>query len=166
VITNPWVILGITLAWISSITGSYFYGHSNGVDNERTKWQKQNIEDTARYNELLISTQGKYRDLENKRAVDAAKLELEAKLQIKEVTNAKDKIINDLRTGSIKLRDQYSTAKACSSGMSGTITSDDSERGSELSDQLSQFLIGEASRADQIVIKLNQCVEQLNSDRK
>lgn len=162
---NPWVILGITLAWISSITGAYFYGHSNGVDGERVKWQQQHIDDTARYNALLISTLGKYRDLENKRATDTAKLELDAKLRIKEVSNAKDKIINDLRTGTIKLRDQYATAKTCSAGVPETSTSDDTERGSELSSELSQFLVSEASRADQVVVKLNQCVEQLTADR-
>jgi len=35
---NPWILLGITLAWVSSIAGTYIYAHSDGVDDERLVW--------------------------------------------------------------------------------------------------------------------------------
>jgi len=163
---NPWILLGITLAWVSSIAGTAIYFRSQGIDSERVVWQAKQADDTARFNALLIQTQGKYRALENKRAEDAANRDLEAKKQLKEVSNVKDRIIADLRSNVISLRDPYANTKACSGGLPKTSTSELPEAGNELSKEFAEFLINEAYRADGIVIQLNSCIDQLHADRE
>ena len=163
-LANPWILLCATLFYVASIASSYWYGHSSGVNKERVVWQQKEREQETRYNALLISTQAKYRELENKRATDAA--DLSNKYQTEKKTYEKDADTRVANAG--KLRDKYARAKTCGNDLP-TIGPDPigvAEAGAELSDQSTQFLLDQAKSADNTVILLNRCIDQLKADRK
>jgi len=57
-IPNPWILLGITIAWVSSIAGTYIYAHGDGVDDERLVWtsaEMLKVKDDLKVNNILIS---------------------------------------------------------------------------------------------------------------
>jgi hypothetical protein len=67
------------------------------------------------------------------------------------------------------LRDQGTVGQTCSSGTAQAAApsgGSDGNSGGKLSEQLTTFLISEASRADQIVSQLSACQQVLIDERK
>lgn len=92
----------------------------------------------------------------------------------KEIADREDQHKSDLaavRSGAIRLRDKYANQNSsCGIRLAGTEIgpSDPGSAegsGAELSHEASEFLLGEANRADQLAARFNKCVRQLKIDR-
>lgn len=76
-----------------------------------------------------------------------------------------------VRSGALKLRDKYAKQNSsCGIRLSGTeigpsVPGPDEGGGAELSREATEFLLGEADRADQLAARFNKCVRQLKIDR-
>jgi len=68
----------------------------------------------------------------------------------------------------VRLRDPHATKQACgdSAPQAATNTNAANSGGTELSEKFASFLRSEASRADAVVLKLNYCIDTLESERK
>lgn len=77
-----------------------------------------------------------------------------------------------LRAGTLRMRDKYAKQNSsCGIRLSSTeigpsTTGFAEGGGAELSREASEFLLGEANRADQLAARFNKCVRQLKIDRE
>ena len=157
------------LVFIGALTGAYFYGHSNGVDSERVAWQAKEIKATQEADKALADAQDKVNSLQAQYANNLAVISGNYQQELKNVSATKDRTIAALRAGAIRLRDPgihytlspnpLSSSTAPASGCNGQATS-------QLSDSASEFLVSEASRADQIAIQLQACQAVIIKDRE
>ena len=157
------------LVFIGAITGAYFYGHSNGVDSERVVWQAKEIKATQEADKALADAQAKVNALQAQYANNLAVISGNYQQELKNVSATKDRTIAALRAGAIRLRDPGTHYTLDPNPLPGTSTSpgrcDGSSKG-RLSDEIGEFLVSEASRADSIVDQLAACQAVIIKDRE
>lgn len=168
--TNPWVILALVVAFVAEGLGAYFYGLDTGETKQDAKWQaRENVELNAA-NAKIIELTTKARATEAQAAIDQAAISESYEGKLKNVQDDKDKFVSDVRAGRIVLRiPQPTAAKRASGGASSqtaTSTSQcDGEARGELPREVTEFLYGEAGRADSIVEQLTACQALVRRDR-
>lgn len=160
---NPWIIVGILVAWLASLVA---IGHWQRIDGAT----KANLVCTTEKNALLaraVTAEESARKIEHDKAQELQAIgeQHEMELRVKDTVYQKD--IADLHAGNLRLRDR---AAKCSSSVvpdaSAPATRSDGETGAELSREASEFLLGEAKRADVITEQLSACQAVILSDRK
>jgi hypothetical protein len=164
-IPTPYLIIaGIVIA-IAMLSGATYVGW---------KWRDyqakaEQLDQAKIANKALDAKVKEVADLANRlrmaEHVGASKLiqaQEEKERELKNVTTEKDTIIAKLRLGLIRMRDPGTrpterAGGAITSTITGVTQVVRSERGAELSDQASEFLFGEAARANATVVELNSC---------
>jgi len=140
------------------------YGIKSYAEGERKAGYDQAV---AEYTIKVNDAVAKYRVLEKQGA--EAQAVIVAKLN-KDKVNAlakKDNTIAALRSGTLILRDPNSTAcSGTGAAVTGNTSGSVGVTGGQLSDELAQFLVTEASRADKIVLQLRAAQQLLIEDRK
>lgn len=169
-IGNPYIVLGIVIAWLGSLGWVAVWRGSEVRQMVEGKWTAAYAQQAQLYDAKLIETEGKYRAVENKRAEDARNNSMQAKMEA--IANAKryETIIAGITAGTLKLRDPYAASGNAARGVelpqAGTDTSGaDGGAGAELSAESGGFLFAKAKLSDETVILLNQCIRQLKADR-
>lgn len=84
---------------------------------------------------------------------------------LKDELSKKDIAIAKLHSGTLVLRDPGNTNSCQGSTVTSSSSGDIETSGGKLSTELSEFLISEASRADQVVVQLQACQAVLVNDR-
>lgn len=166
---NPYVIIGLIIAWGASLFGVGHWQNAEGHTEERVAWQAKDNQELAQANAKILTLEAAARDTEHRHA---AEIDSVATTYEKEKANAlakKDSVIADLRSGALRLRDPYSLAFKASGGPTGAAPASSGQRdggaGGELSVSTSEFLIGLASDADEVVKQLQACQAVVRSDR-
>lgn len=169
--TNPWVILALVVAFVAEGLGAYFYGLDTGETKQDAKWQaRENVELNAA-NAKIMELTTKARATEAQAAIDQSAISESYEGKLKNVQDDKDKFVSDVRAGRIVLRipARASAARSAGSGASSqTATSTskcDGEARGELPREVTEFLYGEAGRADSIVEQLTACQALVRRDR-
>lgn len=167
---NPYIIIGLILAYVGSIVGVGYWQRQDGAMSERDAWQK-------RENTQLIATARRIKSLED----DYRKKEQDAQVTIvaistnyqKELSNADkqhEMDITAIRNGTLRMRDpgapSLRTLGCIPTQTASPAGGRDGETGTELSNQLAEFLDSEAIRANKIVSQLGHCQEIILEDRK
>lgn len=148
---NPWVILGIVLAVLSSFSAGYYSGKQN-------EYARQQIE-IARLNQQA-------RDAEQ-RMGEVAKTYAETLRKSNDVAKAKEtKLRADIATGERKLFIPIQ-ASACPvhTPADTTVASGNTETRAELDSGIAQALVDLTSRGDQAIRNLNACIDQYEKMR-
>lgn len=98
----------------------------------------------------------------------AAQAMIQAKLNkdTKDELAKKDGVIAKLRNGTLVLRDPGNTSSGKGTTTPGSVAGSNATTGSELSGSTSEFLVSEATRANQVVFQLQACQAELVNDRK
>jgi hypothetical protein len=141
---NPWVLLGILMAVVSSFGGGYLKGSSDEVTrqqleiaalNAKARETEQNMAKVANtYAETLRKSQNAARTKETKLRADVA-------------------------SGALRLSIP-TQSPVCSTSVTAVTAGDNSgETRTELSGQVSETLIAIASEGDAAIRKLNQCIQ-------
>ena len=167
---NPWLILGIAVAWLTSLVAVGDWQNNAGHTSERTQWQARENKELTDANALIQSLQATARSKEAESAQNMATVSKNYQEILSSEGVKNEKTINDLRTGIIRLRQPDSTSQS-SSGSTTSQTSAssigcDGQAGSELSNQTAEFLYTEAARADKVVEQLAACQNVVIEDRK
>lgn len=170
-IGNPYIVLGIVIAWAASLVGVAVWRGDEVRQMVEGKWKEAYAQSAQLYDAKLIETEGKYRAVENKRAEDARNNSIQAKMEATANAKRYETIIAGITAGTLKLRDPYAASGNAAGGIrlpeAGADTSGaDGGTTGELSGRLSGFLFAQAKRADDKVILLNQCIRQLKADRE
>ena len=148
---NPWVILGVVLAVLSSFSAGHYSG-------EKSEYERQQIE-IARLNEQARETE--------QRMGEVAQTYAETLRKSNDVAKAKEtKLRTDIATGERKL---FIAVKAPTCPVhttaDTTVTSGNTETRAELDSGVAQALVDLTSRGDQAIRNLNACIDQYEKMR-
>jgi len=149
---NPWVILGIVMAVLSSFGAGYYSG-------EQSENTRQQIE-VARLNQQARETE--------QRMGEVAQTYAQTLRKANNVAKAKEtKLRTDIASGERKL---FIPVKAPECAVSATADSPapsgDTEARAELDGRTAQALVNLTSRGDQAIRDLNTCIDQYETLRK
>ena len=151
---NPWVLLGILMAVMSSFGGGYYKGKHDELTRQQLEIAALNAESRQKEQILVSAIQTQ--------ATKLQKANQDAKL-------AQQKRNSDLESGALKLRIPVKTPN-CTIPVSEstTPTSGDSggETRAELSAEAGKTLFQIAEEGDKAIIKLNACIESYNQVRE
>jgi len=141
---NPWVLLGILMAILSSFGGGYF----KGKHDENTRQQVE-----------IAALNAKARDTEQA-MVKVANTYAETLRKSQNAAKVKEtKLRADVASGALRLSIPTQSA-VCSTSVTTTTAGDNSgETRTELSGQVSETLIAIAAEGDAAIRKLNQCIQ-------
>lgn len=163
-----WQIIAIIVGVVATLGATFYLGDSYGVARANSKWQtRENTELTAKNDKILeLTAKARAREKANAEALNDISLRNQQELR-----NAKaqyDRDVAAVRAGALRLRDAAarqasggSTPGAAGAGASGR----DGGAGTELSREATEFLLGEAARADEITRQLGQCQDVVRADR-
>lgn len=173
-IIPPWAkVLGAVLLMAAVVAAIYAYGQQQfglGEKAERTAW-------LARENTALIKANARIKELEDQtrarereHAQDMAAASAKYQEDLTHEKAAKNRAVADLRSGALRLR----IPVTCPDGAGGSGSAPlgpgtagrDGEARAELSVQASEFLVGLASEADEVVHQLTACQAVVTADRK
>lgn len=167
---NPWIILGVLIAWIGSLVSVGYWQNGVGEESERVIWQGKENKEIKDANAKILELTYTARDKENKHNVALNDVSKTYQEKLTNVDIEKDKFIAGVRNGTIVLRQPATRSeKAGGSIGSETIASAsgrDGEARAELYDTTSEFLLSESARADKIVEQLNACQAVVLEDRR
>ena len=150
-IFNPYVLLGILLAVLSSFGAGYW----KGKDAEYTRQQVE----IARLNQEARETEQRMAEVANTYAQTLRKANNVAKVK-------ENKLRADIADGALKLRIPVK-APVCpvSASADSPAPSGDTETRAELDGRTSQALIDITARGDQAIRDLNTCIDQYEKVR-
>ena len=141
---NPWVILGIVMAVLSSFGGGYF----KGQHDENTRQQVE----IATLNAKARETEQNMANVVNTYAETLRKSQNAARTK-------ETKLRADVASGALRLSIP-TQSPVCSTSVTAVTAGDNSgEARTELSGQISEALIAIASEGDSAIRKLNQCIQ-------
>jgi prophage endopeptidase len=159
----------VALAWLVSVIGVGWWQNRAGVTSERLVWQKRSNVELASVNAEILRLTEKARLDERRHNDQLAAAAAFYEQEKKRALEAKDRAIADLRAGALRLRDPHATACPSSPGTAGGATTSPGERDGgapgRLSREAAEFLLGEATRANEVVHQLAACQAVVRSDR-
>ena len=170
----PWVKLLGAVLLVAAVSGAiYAYGQQQfglGEKAERTAWLTRENTTLTKANARIKELEDQARAREREHAQDMAAASAKYQEDLKHEKAAKDRVIADLRSGALRLRIPVTCPNAAGgSGTaapgSGTVGRDGETR-AELSVEASEFLVGLASEADEVVHQLTACQVVVSADRK
>jgi prophage endopeptidase len=166
---NPYVLLTLVAVWAASLFGVGRWQNDAGHIAERGVWQARANAELASANAKILQLSAEVRATEQRHASELDQVAAEYEKEKAHVAAQTDFVIAGLRAGGLRLRDPYTPAIPAGGDPAGQATPATSGgnggTGGELSEQTSEFLIGEASRADEIVKQLQACQAVVRSDR-
>lgn len=133
-----------------------------GYNAAERKWSDKYTMDLTQANADLLEVRSKLLDATNAQAeIEAAMLE-----RMRQQAEYANNIIDDLRDGNVRLREQF-RVKTCPSVSSptGSTSSSDAASTGGLSEEAVGFLIREAGRADSLAEQLKAAQEVIKQDR-
>lgn len=167
---NPYLVLGIGASWLASLVAVGYWQNDAGHTDERSAWVTRENEQLIEANHRIASLNLTYRESERKHAESIARISSGLEQEKQRETQKRDRAIADLRSDNLRLRDP-GTVNLCSDGnpTAPSLTAPgkrDGGSGAKLSTATSEFLVGLASDADEIVNQLTACQAVILSDRE
>ncbi|QKN87897.1 Rz lysis protein [Acinetobacter phage vB_AbaP_Alexa] len=147
---------------LALIAGVLHFTYTAGYDKSERVWLDKYTTELGKLNDQLIASQRK------ERAAVEKQEQIEADLLAKQKEQAANAnaIINDLRAGNVRLRDQFKIKQCASvSGTTGSAGGSDAASTGGLSEADVRFLVSEASRADQLAEQLIAAQQVITNDR-
>lgn len=152
---NPWIILGVVVAFVVAVAGAYLKGHSDGAASENLKWTAAVEQQKDEAAQLKAQLTDKVLKLERDNAALAAQKEKEDAQH----RQALDKAYDSARAAAAHaggLRDpgaRRGGSGSCPGGASAAAPGSpgsSAPAGGVLSDEAQQFLFDFAREADQL----------------
>jgi len=148
---NPWVILGIVMAVLSSFGGGYYKGKHDEHTRQQVEIAALNAK--ARETEQAMAQVAQTYGQTLRKANNAAKVK-------------EDKLRADIASGERRLFIPVKAPECAVSAAGDTATaSGDTEARAELDGRVAQALVDLTSRGDQAIRSLNTCIDQYETMR-
>lgn len=158
---NPWVILGIVLAWVASLGVVGKWQNTAGHESERVEWQARDNKQLAAANAKIVSLTAAARATEQKTNATIATMGADhaKEIEILEVRRRHDVVA--ARDGAIKLRVHGACPASPGGGAAGEVAAapgnGDGGAGIELPREITGDLLALANDADQVADQLRAC---------
>lgn len=172
-IPKPYLIIGIIVILASSHFGALMFGRNIANNAAKARLQKETEAKLVQMQSLMTENLRLSNEVRAKESAHATKLASVSKTyqeQLENVKLEKDKFLSSVRAGSTRM---YIPKSARPSGDYPTIAQVnvsasrcDASAESELPRDVTEFLYGEASRADEIVNQLQACQAVVLEDRR
>lgn len=169
----PWVkLISIAAAMVTVVVCIYGYGKEQfglGEKAERSAWQERENAALTAANTRIATLEEQARISERDHAQAMADTSAQYQKELSDERATKDRVIADLRRGALRLRIPTTdhAAGGSSAAAHGTASlGGDGEARCELSVSASEFLVGLANEADEIVRQLAACQAVIAADRK
>ena len=166
---NPWVLLGIGIAWLASLTAVGWWQNDAGHKAERLKWQQRESQELRDANQALTNLQNKYRSTEQWHAEQLASI---ASARENERINHEKRRQADVaaaRSGAVRLRFNAPTCPAADGGATPEAAAPAGERDGqargELPPEIAADLLTLANDADDVARQLGDCQAVILQDR-
>ena len=161
-------LIGVA-AWY--VEGQKRQAYSAGQQAERAAWQSLESAKLLAANKRIRALEAERAAREAAHADALAAIDREKSKEVANVEARKERFVSDVVAGRIRLFDPGARSCPRGGGDEGAAPRagagvGDGEGGGELSGPLAQFLIGEAARADKVVVRLSACQRILEEDRK
>lgn len=167
---NPWVILGVVIAWLGSVVSVGYWQNGVGKESERVLWQARENKEVTDSNDFIIRNYAVNLALERQGAQDLNKTSIDLQEKLKNEKAKNDYYVAGVRNGTIILRQPVTRSEKAGGSISSEVIASasgrDGETGAELSRETAEFLLGESERANQIVQQLTACQDVIVKDRK
>lgn len=167
---NPWVLLGIVLAWAASLGAVGYWQHEAGVTSERDTWQGKQIAELKAANAEIARLNDKARETEHQHALEINAIGVkDAKDRAALEAQHRDDLAR-VRAGTLRLRIAGACPKRPDPGPAAEARpapagGDDSTAG-ELPAAASNDLLDLTADADRNTIQLTACQAVIEADRK
>jgi hypothetical protein len=150
---NPWVLLGIVLAVLSSFGGGYWKGGNDEFAKQQMEIARLNLEARQKEQALVTAVQ--------KQATELVKANNNAKIVIQ-------KRNTDIDSGALRLRlPVKATSCPTLSATSDAPVAERSDRGTaEIQPEVAKTILAIGDEADTTVRKLNACIATYNQVRE
>lgn len=164
---NPWLILAAGVVLASASGAAFFYGHKVGADGVTVEWQKQEAATQRAQAEALTAANGKIIAAERRAAERLAAASARYQAALKEKEDEKQLAVARATTRGLWVDTINTCGDSAGDGaVAAPAPGRDGAARSRLSGEAAEFLIGEASRADQVVEQLKACQSVVLEDRK
>jgi hypothetical protein len=161
VIPNPWVLLGIVLAWLASLGAVGYWQNNAGHVAESAAWLQKDNQELAAANKKILDLEEAARKKESDHQAAVAALGLDYAEKLKAAQDQKDADVRAALTGGFKLRVPNSCPQQPRLGGTGAPSpapAGGADPGtSELPRAVTADLLALADDADRIVAKLAAC---------
>jgi len=143
----------------------YSYAYSEGEKEAELVVARRDNSNLIKAQAEIKRLTDQARALEDQHIVEVAVIDTNAQEALRRVQVAKDRFISNVVAGRIVLLDANARCAGGRTGSTSALASapsvGDGARGAELSKELGGFLLGEAARADKVVVKLDTCQKLL-----
>lgn len=163
----------LVVAVAAAVNKAYTWAYNNGVNSERTTWQKRESSELAEANKKIIELNVEARNQQTQNAINLQTISTYYEESKRNAKLKNDKVVADLNSGVIRLRDKYAKTSTCETTYPGrtgeTATGPgehNAETGTEFSSTAAGFLYDLAVEADEIVEQLSACQAVVLEDRR
>ncbi len=165
---NPYVILGIVIAWIASLGAVGWWQNAAGHTAERVTWQARENKELQDANASIKRLEEAARAAEQAHATELAKIGENHQKEIADAQAQKDRDVAAARAGRIVLRIPAPCKAADGSQPAKTPAAPgvgDGGTTAELPRSVTEDLLSLANDADAVVRQLGECQAVIRSDR-
>lgn len=165
---NPYVIIGLLIAWVASLGAVGWWQNDAGHTAERVVWQKRDNEALTKANAAIKRLEEEARASELRHAEDLNVISTGYQKELVNAKAQKDRDVAAARAGTLGLRFRAEggtcpggtgQATASSGGRDGPATA-------ELPSEIAAGLFALADDADEVVLQLTACQAVIRSDRE
>ena len=166
---NPYVIIGLLVAWGASLVGVGWWQNDAGHVAERTTWQARENGELRTANATIKALQEQARKDEQTHAAALAAVSTDYERKLSDANKQRAADVAAIRAGTIRLRDPNPTGLRACGGLAAQVGAGagrrDGPEGGELSEAAAGFLLEFASDADDVARQLTACQAVVVKDR-
>lgn len=166
---NPYLIIGLLIGWLASLSGVGWWQNAAGHVAERSTWQTRENAELRTANDKIRSMQESARRSEQAHAAALAGVSTNYQKELSNANKQRAADIAAVRAGTLRLRVQYPASihalgdrpAETGPGTGGC----DAPKGAELPESIVADLLGLAADADDITRQLTACQRVIIEDR-
>ena len=167
---NPYVIIGLLVAWGASLFGVGWWQNDAGHVAERTEWQTRENGELRTANATIKALQEQARKDEQTHAAALAAVSTDYERKLSDANKQRAADAAALRAGTLRLRDPNPPGLRACGGLAAQVGAStgrrDGPEGGELSEAAAGFLLELASDADDVARQLAACQRVVIEDRE
>jgi hypothetical protein len=166
---NPWIIVGVLVAWLASLAAVGYWQNSAGHTGERVTWQAQQVKDLAKYNADILAKDEAYRLEEQQHAADLNTISINYQKELDDANIKNAALASAVRAGTLRLRDPGARRRPAGGDRlpetAARVGRCDASGDGRLSAGAAEFLLGLTGRCNAVRQKLTSCQAIVRSDR-
>lgn len=172
-LANPWVLLAAGSLWLASLVGVGMWQYHDGAGDVAADWEAAENEELRAALAEVARLQAEATAKERAHSEALSAIDKGYQDELKNANDSHRRVLDRLRAGELRLRDQYAAASTNCPGAAGGDAAPagqrDGEAGTELSGEASRFLLDLTNEADDVARQLaaaQAVIEECRAQKK